>query len=168
MKQFCPKCGEWYDVYSNVCPKCDVLMYDEDDYCDCIEYGKKLKKVSLNLVNGLNNWGWLMLIAGIIGTFLSAIFSAKANTIWGAWIIPIVWFIILVIGIVFIRKSSKFCRGKKLTEPPENKYVKCPYCNSKKVIKLTTLDRTSSVIVGGLGSGKIGKQWHCHNCDSDF
>lgn len=168
MKQFCPKCGEWYDEYTSICPECDVLMYDEDDYNDCIEYEKNFKIISLNLVNGLNNWGWLMLISGIIGTFLSSVFSVYADTIWGTWIIPVVWFIILIVGIVFIRKSSKFRKGKKLMEPHDNKYVQCPYCNSKKVIKLTTLDRTSSVVVSGLASGKIGKQWHCHNCDSDF
>lgn len=146
MKQYCPNCGEWYDVYVNVCPECDVLMYDEDDYYDCNENENELKIISLHLVNGLKNWGWLMPIVGIIGTFLSLVFSTDADTIWGTWIIPIVWFIILVTGIVFVLKSKKLCKGKKLT----------------------TLDRTSLVIVSELASGKIGKQWHNHNCDSDF
>lgn len=46
--------------------------------------------------------------------------------------------------------------------------VKCPYCNATNVKKLGILSRSASIGFFGLGSGKIGKQWHCTHCGSDF
>lgn len=46
--------------------------------------------------------------------------------------------------------------------------VHCPYCNRGDVKKITTTGRLLSVGVFGFASGKIGKQWHCNNCGSDF
>ena len=50
---------------------------------------------------------------------------------------------------------------------PSNK-VKCPYCQSEDVKKITMVGRAVSVGLLGVASGKIGKQWHCNNCKSDF
>ena len=46
--------------------------------------------------------------------------------------------------------------------------IHCPYCNSTNVTKIGTVNRAVSVGTFGLASKKIGKQWHCNNCDSDF
>lgn len=46
--------------------------------------------------------------------------------------------------------------------------VKCPYCDSDNVKKISTLSRAVSTGMVGLASSKIGKQWHCNNCKSDF
>lgn len=46
--------------------------------------------------------------------------------------------------------------------------VKCPYCQSTNVKKITTTSRAISVGAVGVASGKIGKQWHCNNCRTDF
>lgn len=46
--------------------------------------------------------------------------------------------------------------------------VKCPYCKSTNVSKISTAGRAVSVGLFGLASGKIGKQWHCNKCKSDF
>lgn len=45
---------------------------------------------------------------------------------------------------------------------------KCPYCQSTSLSKIGTVSRSLSVGAFGLASGKIGKQWHCNNCKSDF
>lgn len=45
---------------------------------------------------------------------------------------------------------------------------KCPYCNSVDLKKIGTGSRLVSIGFFGLASGKIGKQWHCNNCGSDF
>lgn len=45
---------------------------------------------------------------------------------------------------------------------------KCPTCGSTNLNKIGTLRRTVSVGLFGLASGKIGKQWHCNQCKSDF
>ena len=46
--------------------------------------------------------------------------------------------------------------------------IKCPYCQSANVKKISTTSRAISVGLAGVASGKIGKQWHCINCESDF
>lgn len=46
--------------------------------------------------------------------------------------------------------------------------IHCPYCNSSNVTKIGTVNRAVSVGMFGLASKKLGKQWHCNNCGSDF
>ena len=40
----------------------------------------------------------------------------------------------------------------------------CPMCNSKKVMKISDLDREFSFAIWGVASDKIGKQYECDNC----
>lgn len=46
--------------------------------------------------------------------------------------------------------------------------ITCPYCHSTNVSKIGTVDRGLSVGMTGLASGKLGKQWHCNKCKSNF
>lgn len=46
--------------------------------------------------------------------------------------------------------------------------VSCPYCSSYNVRKIGMTGRLVSTSLFGLGSKKVGKQWHCNNCKSDF
>lgn len=46
--------------------------------------------------------------------------------------------------------------------------VKCPYCGSKSTKKISTLSRIGSFATLGFAGKKVGKQWHCNNCKSDF
>lgn len=46
--------------------------------------------------------------------------------------------------------------------------VICPYCNSDNTKKISTGGRLFSVRAFGLASSKVGKQWHCNRCKSDF
>lgn len=46
--------------------------------------------------------------------------------------------------------------------------VKCPYCNSYNTSKIGVISRGVSIGLVGMASSKIGKQWHCNNCNSDF
>ena len=46
--------------------------------------------------------------------------------------------------------------------------ITCPYCKSTNTKKLSSLSRALSAGIFGLGSSKIGKQWHCNSCGSDF
>lgn len=46
--------------------------------------------------------------------------------------------------------------------------IQCPYCHSTNTHKLSTASRGASTLMFGLASGKIGKQWHCDDCDSNF
>lgn len=46
--------------------------------------------------------------------------------------------------------------------------VKCPYCGSTSTKKISTLSRLGSFATFGFAGKKVGKQWHCNNCKSDF
>lgn len=46
--------------------------------------------------------------------------------------------------------------------------IQCPYCHSSNITKIDTFDRVVSTGLFGLASKKIGKQWHCNTCRSDF
>lgn len=46
--------------------------------------------------------------------------------------------------------------------------AECPYCHSKDTYKLSGLSKGASIATFGLFSNKIGKQWHCNNCKSNF
>ena len=45
---------------------------------------------------------------------------------------------------------------------------KCPYCGSYHTSKIGVVSRGISIGIVGLASSKIGKQWHCNHCNSDF
>ena len=63
-----------------------------------------------------------------------------------------------------------------INDTPENrkKFIKhsvevhCPYCKSNNTKKLSVASRSFSIGLFGLGSPKIGKQWHCNNCGSEW
>lgn len=61
---------------------------------------------------------------------------------------------------------NKYLEPIKVKTNPHR--VKCPYCNSSNTKKLSSMSRMFSGGLFGLGSGKIGKQWHCNSCGSDF
>lgn len=46
--------------------------------------------------------------------------------------------------------------------------VECPYCHANDTKKISTTSRVISTSLFGLGSKKLGKQYHCNNCNSDF
>lgn len=65
----------------------------------------------------------------------------------------------------------KFVDVPRPTQPASNPFnptVKCPYCNSTNTKKISTLSRMGSFATFGFAGKKIGKQWHCNNCKSDF
>lgn len=67
--------------------------------------------------------------------------------------------------------NAKMEHGKAVLEGRDkgNKFgVECPYCKSKHTKKISTTSRMISTSLFGLGSKKIGKQWHCNECGSDF
>ena len=72
---------------------------------------------------------------------------------------------------ILAKQSSEFdkkiAHGKAVLEE-QSRRVTCSYCGSSNVKKIGLLNRAVSTELWGLGSKKIGKQWHCNNCWSDF
>ena len=63
--------------------------------------------------------------------------------------------------------KASIARGKAILEEQSRK-ITCSYCGSTNVRKIGFLNRAISTEFFGLASKKIGKQWHCNKCGSDF
>lgn len=64
--------------------------------------------------------------------------------------------------------SPQTNRSTQNTSEADVGIVKCPFCQSTSVKKLGSVGRLASIGFWGLASSKVGKQWHCKNCNSDF
>lgn len=63
--------------------------------------------------------------------------------------------------------NAAMAHGKAILEE-QSRRVTCSYCGSANVKKIGFVSRSVSTGLFGLGSKKLGKQWHCCNCGSDF
>ena len=66
-----------------------------------------------------------------------------------------------------MENKAKLEHGKSILEE-KSRSPKCTYCGSSNIKKIGLLNRTISAELWGLGSKKIGKQFHCNNCGADF
>ncbi len=69
------------------------------------------------------------------------------------------------------KSQAALARGRAIQEGRDkgNRFgVECPYCHATNVRKVSLAGRAVSAGIFGLGSKKIGKQWHCNKCGSDF
>ena len=64
--------------------------------------------------------------------------------------------------------SSPIIKDEDKKYVPPKPTVKCPYCGSTSTKKISTLSRMGSFATFGFAGKKVGKQWHCNNCKSDF
>lgn len=69
-------------------------------------------------------------------------------------------------GLKAIKESNN--EKKNLQHFNSTIVVECPYCHSTKTVKISGLSRAASIGFWGIFSKKIGKQWHCEDCGSDF
>lgn len=70
-----------------------------------------------------------------------------------------------------MENRRKLEHGKAILEGKDkgNPYgIICPYCKATNIRKIGIVSRSVSAGIFGLGSKKIGKQWHCDHCGSDF
>ena len=67
-----------------------------------------------------------------------------------------------------IQKSIELHAAVAKRDEERHPHIECPYCHSTNTEKITTLNRSISVSLVGAASSKLGKQWHCKNCNSNF
>lgn len=46
--------------------------------------------------------------------------------------------------------------------------IECPYCHGINTKKIGTVNRGIGFTLFGFASSKVGRQWHCNTCGSDF
>lgn len=80
-------------------------------------------------------------------------------------------------GLIYCRCTNCFAfniiklpeRDRTVIPVDETHEVRCPYCNSNNVKKISTTSKVVSTAAIGLATmGKVNSQWHCNNCKSDF
>ena len=57
---------------------------------------------------------------------------------------------------------------EKIYNEAKARVVTCPYCHSTNTKKISQMSIMASIGFWGVFSKKIGKQWHCNSCNSDF
>lgn len=67
-----------------------------------------------------------------------------------------------------LQKSIELHAVMAKMDEERHPHVPCPYCKSTNTEKISTVSRAVSVSLVGAASGKIGKQWHCKQCGSNF
>lgn len=87
-------------------------------------------------------------------------------------------YILITLGGLLTAISGFFCiltlvngnqsKGCYIDTSNTSPSVECPYCHSMNTSKIGTVNRMVSTSMFGLASKKIGKQWHCNKCGSDF
>ena len=66
------------------------------------------------------------------------------------------------------RAEERQTARKEQQDLASGKRVVCPYCKSTNTEKISMLNRAVSISIVGAASSKLGKQWHCKNCNSNF
>lgn len=65
--------------------------------------------------------------------------------------------------VLFTTDSKEFKENTNRQKYNDYKYT-CPMCGSKKVKRISNMNRATSVATMGLASSKIGKQYECDDC----
>lgn len=152
---YCDKCGMTYGNYGtisvcNICgnelkvvPNEYFITEEEKEFCELSEEMKQKLRKDLVLTSSNFDQYYFDHRDELIGKFLKSVHEGAAD-------------------LARIRAKN---RGTDIG----NKYgITCPYCHATNITKIDVLTRSFSAAIFGLGSKKLGKQWHCDHCGSDF
>ena len=174
----CPICEEVLEDNVETCTKCGFPIRDKDKLREaskillCPKCGETYTKAE---AFGLDNNHCKICNTEIIQ--LDMIRSEYTELVFGGkleWPQSEIEFIKKYGNNQFSEEAFYHCialhkqKNNDKTIQPSKPQVTCPYCNSTNTKKITTAKRAGSIIGLGILSKKIGKQWHCDNCGSDF
>lgn len=153
----CPECNKEISNQAKCCPNCGYELYKQKPefqgvYCPkCLESGLRTKEYMICPFCKVE------MINSIYGT-VEETHSYGDNH-------------------PELKKSPEFdeqAYQKRINWVPveyggSNNKIKCPYCHSTNTKKISSMSKASSVALFGIfAMGKVSKQWHCNNCNSDF
>ena len=194
----CTECGHHVSEYADKCPNCGcpidiikknikskvenvkyrrvILKYPGLNKVKVIKYVREITSLGLKEAKELVDTAPNVIAEGV--TEQDAINLKKMFESEGAEIIIEFDESSMIRNDVFAKlrerktaSTSSYSSTTTKTQPvtQETKYsVRCPYCNSTNVNKISGTKKAASIIGFGILSNKIGKQWHCNNCKSDF
>lgn len=159
----CPKCGypvkeiaqcEPSSTGMNICPKCGKIIAGKEKCPDC---GTKMINchcteddwTTIMLEGSLEKWEQQMRMKYVVNSkeYDNNLFNSRLQS----------------------EKDENDYYDNLMEKVSESSpTIKCPYCNSTNTKKITTTGRMMSIGIFGFASKKMGKQWHCNQCGSDF
>lgn len=154
----CPSCGNTVPVGAEIIPRQSTKHNDE------------LKQNSLNTTKTDDNSGMGCLIYLIfIGVIIIGGIWFIVDSFDGFVLSVILPFVLAVLVVGFVLYAFVTSDKKEMKEGwDKEKYsdykFTCPMCGSKKVKKISNINRASSVAMLGAASSKIGKQYECDAC----
>ena len=183
MKQYCPQCDQWHEEYTTrTCSQCQSIMYTKSAYEKHIKNHWKFKIMNHKKLNQLKTVGTIMTFTGVV-LFILGIIGINIFTVdemlfrvLSIVLLPI-GFVLFCFGLNNLGERTRFLKSsydelysptQTVSRPSNQPVIICPYCKSQNTVKLDALDRMGSILLVGVASGKLGKQWHCKDCKSDF
>lgn len=182
----CPECNSDVSEYANACPNCgcpiDIIKNKTCDNClekvilqDVGDY--KVKVIALvREVTGLGLKEAKDVIDNAPILLFTGMTTQKADNIKSKFKNLGATIVVendtdsieekMVIEPCKIKQSEQYSITQQ--QNPPKPQITCPYCNSTNTKKISTASRAGSILGFGILSKKIGKQWHCNNCGSDF
>ena len=155
----CPNCGNTTQKNSKIQPKQIVQNLSEAK-----ESVHTNDKANDNSSKGCLGWLIAVGVIVVIGMFLLTDgFSDFA--LW--WLVfPLTFAALLIVGMIYSFATSDPKEVKQNWDKEKYNDYKftCPMCGSKKVKRIGTINRATSVATVGLASSKIGKQYECDDC----
>ncbi len=158
---FCPNCGfpiqetnrpKFSSTGMNVCPKCGRFCSSKEKCPDCntemIDCHCTNEESYRMIDNGtIKQWDQQMREKYVIGSpeFDEVLYNKRVQ-----------------------KEKAEADYFASYPRRPSEPKITCPYCKSTNTKKIGIVSRSVSAGLFGLGSKKIGKQWHCNNCNSDF
>lgn len=191
----CPECHKLFSAKSSICPNCGLSLDNKENVKRLNEINKleQVVKNNKSLLIKCTLWILIYIILCIGSSIIFAHLGWDTFTEGIVFFFGLIAFVLLLItaGILYAHfedesklKLAKEDYDKYLEQKKEaqiqaelasiekhQKYLnnaQCPYCHSRNTKKISTASRATSVALVGIASKKIGKQWHCNNCGSDF
>ena len=170
----CPKCKKYVSEHANYCLNCGFPIKEQLYELMLVNSGKSTAKI-IQIIRILKNLGLKEAHDLIYSTPCILISGLKKED--SIKIKNIFEFNGATINILNDNESKIIynispCIYKELckinTSQTAKPQITCPYCNSTNTKKISTVSRAGSILGFGILSKKIGKQWHCNNCGSDF
>lgn len=145
------------------CSKCGRELFDRDIECDkCKSVNFISEKECKEIIEKINNANMISKKKLLKDPIYKMVYDSIINK-------PKDYFNACVTNNSNESNKEFFDRINRHTiNKPNEHNIHCPYCNSSNVTKIGTVNRMVSTSMFGLASKKIGKQWHCDNCKSDF
>ena len=76
---------------------------------------------------------------------------------------------LIIVGIISLAAAKQEVQDNQLRHQSDyGKVTRCIKCGSTKVYRMTYDDKRDSITFWGAASDKIGKTYHCDNCEHEW